>query len=226
MKIKDTMERVVHSARDVARGMRAELESEGSNAQATEAAPDALAIIKADHERVSALFGRILADEANVTKRRPIVAEVIRELETHAKMEETIFYPALRKRSKADDEDRQRVLEAVEEHGTLKDLIKKIKKSTGRDETLKAKVQVLKELVEHHVHEEEEAMFEEARRLLGETRLRALGVEIAAFKSRGRSGPKKARVAASRASKAPTRKSAGSTEASANGKGSLADKRA
>lgn len=183
MTMKDTLTRVVDSARDAARG--AGLEHDSAELEA----PDALKFLKDDHDRVSALFKEVLADDANVTKMRPVIAEIVRELETHAKMEESIFYPALRKRSKATGEDRQRVLEALEEHGTLKDLIKKIKRSTGRDETLKAKVQVLSELVEHHVHEEEHEMFGEAKRLLGESRLRALGEDMAVFKTRGKRGP-------------------------------------
>ncbi len=181
--MKSTIDAVVDSAQELAHNVGL---AHSHDDAPTETAPDALVIIKDDHERVAALFARALAADTVVTKMRPVVAEIVRELETHAKMEETIFYPALQKRTKAADDDRQRVLEAYEEHGTLKDLIKKIKKSTGRDESLRAKVQVLKELVEHHVREEEHAMFAEAHRLLGETRLRALGVEMVAYKNRGK----------------------------------------
>ncbi len=200
--MKSTIDAVVDSAHELARSVG--LDGAHDDEAEPKTAPDALAIIKDDHERVSALFERALAKDAVVTKMRPVVDEIVRELETHAKMEETIFYPALQKRTKAADDDRQRVLEAYEEHGTLKDLIKKIKKSTGRDESLRAKVQVLKELVEHHVREEEQAMFAEAHRLLGETRLRALGVEMAAFKNRGKRG-KGSREASGRTTKSATR---------------------
>ncbi|GAC1629341.1 MAG: hypothetical protein NVS4B5_20360 [Vulcanimicrobiaceae bacterium] len=185
MSMKETLAGVIDSAHDTARKIGLEHDGEEGG---HDAAPDALAIIKADHDRVADLFKRALADDSNVTKMRPLVAEILSELETHAKMEESLFYPALYKKSKSADEDRQRVLEAAEEHGTLKDLMKKIKKSTGRDETLRAKVQVLSELVKHHVEEEEHEMFDEARRLLGEKRLEALGVEMTAFKSRGKRG--------------------------------------
>lgn len=164
-----------------------------------ESAPDALAIIKDDHDRVDALFKRVLAsDGSSLAKTRPTIDEIVRELEAHAKMEETIFYPALRARTKATGDDRQTVLEAVEEHGTMKDLLRKIKKSTGRDETLRAKVQVLSELVAHHVREEEREMFAEAHRLLGEKRLAELGVAMAKFKAKA--APKPTRAKSPRAS--------------------------
>jgi hypothetical protein len=78
--------------------------------------PDALALIKTDHEEVAKLFERALDDSSK---------------------------------------EKASVLEAAEEHACVKDLIAKIKRITGRDETLQAKVAVLKELVEHHVKEEE-----------------------------------------------------------------------
>src|SRR5206468_1799763 len=45
-----------------------------------------------------------------------------------------------------------------------------------------AKAGVLRELVEHHIREEEKEMFPEARRLMGESQLRAIGDEVAARK--------------------------------------------
>ncbi|GAC1550460.1 MAG: hypothetical protein NVS3B16_24890 [Vulcanimicrobiaceae bacterium] len=180
MSLKESVTRVVDGAKDAMEHLHA------ANGRP---APDALAIIKADHERVSALFKTVLSgDGGSMAKARKTIDEIVHELEMHAKMEETLFYPALRARTKASGDDRQTVLEAVEEHGSIKDLLKKIKRSSGRDETLKAKVQVLSEIVEHHVHEEEQEMFGEAHRLLGEKRLADLGVAMAKFKSKASGG--------------------------------------
>lgn len=174
MTIPSTVARVVGSAHDMLEHLIP-----------AEPHADALEIIKADHERVSALFKIVLGGEPPA-KARATIAEIVRELEAHAKMEEKLFYPALRARTKATGDDRQTVLEAVEEHGSIKDLIKKIKRSTGRDETLRAKLVVLSEIVEHHVREEEHEMFGEAKRLLGEKRLAELGVAMAKFKEKAR----------------------------------------
>jgi len=102
------------------------------------------------------------------------------------------------------------VLEAFEEHGVVKDLIAKIRRITGRDESLEAKVTVLKELVEHHVKEEESTIFAEARRVLG-NKLQPLGAEMQRFKERAGAAPKKA---ARSSRKAPARKASRSTSPS------------
>jgi len=47
-----------------------------------------------------------------------------------------------------------------------------------------AKVTVLKELVQHHVKEEETEIFDEAKHALGNERLQQLGAEMQRFKDR------------------------------------------
>jgi iron-sulfur cluster repair protein YtfE (RIC family) len=141
-------------------------------------APDALTLIHSDHVEVAQLFEIALGDGPAAQKRNA-VTKILEALTLHAKMEEAIFYPALRKAGKAQEKDS--VLEAAEEHGVVKDLIAKIQRLEGRDETLKAKLTVLKESVEHHVREEESTIFEEARRVLG-SRLAELGAEMQRFK--------------------------------------------
>jgi hemerythrin-like domain-containing protein len=103
------------------------------------------------------------------------------------------------------------VLEAAEEHACVKDLIAKIKRITGPDETLEAKVTVLKELVEHHVKEEESEMFSEARSVLG-ANLDALGEEMQRFKDRAGAGNA---VAPARKKRAPAKKASTSRKATA-----------
>jgi hemerythrin superfamily protein len=148
--------------------------------------PDALELIRSDHREVDALFATALADDTPSAQRRSTIAKITQALTVHAQMEEALFYPALRKAGGADERDS--VLEAAEEHGVVKDLIAKIEAIRGRDETLIAKVTVLKELVHHHVKEEESEIFSEARSALGEERLASLGAEMLRFKQRALRG--------------------------------------
>jgi hemerythrin superfamily protein len=156
-------------------------------------APDALELIRTDHREVDALFEVALGEGTPSAQRRGAIAKIVEALTIHAEMEEALFYPALRKAGGKDERDS--VLEANEEHGVVKDLIAKIEESRGRDETLNAKVTVLKELVQHHVNEEESTIFDEARKALGEERLQRLGEEMQRFKERrqrgGRGGARK-----------------------------------
>lgn len=173
-------------------------------------APDALTLLHQDHEMVNGLFERALDEDAPAAQRRSAIAEICEALTVHAKMEESLFYPALRRAGKS--EERDSVLEAGEEHGMVKDMVAKIKRSQGRDETLKAKVTVLKEMVQHHVREEESTIFDEARRVMG-NKLQALGEEMQRFKERAQR-PAARRTAATRTT-SPARKTAGGRKSTA-----------
>jgi hemerythrin superfamily protein len=148
---------------------------------------DAISVLKADHRKVGELLDEVAALSATShAKRHALFERIDRELTIHSKIEESIFYPALKKASSAkhDDEAKQEVLEAYEEHSNVKGMIEKLARTDPADETYNAKLQVLGELVKHHVHEEERKMFVEARRLMDESELEDLGAELAQAKER------------------------------------------
>ncbi|HET9393629.1 MAG TPA: hemerythrin domain-containing protein [Candidatus Rubrimentiphilum sp.] len=102
----------------------------------------------------------------------------------HSKIEETIFYPALKQKAKSekDDDATEEVLEAFEEHANVKSMIEKLEATGAADETYNAKLEVLSELIKHHVHEEEHEMFKEASELMDESELEELGGRLAQMK--------------------------------------------
>ena len=130
---------------------------------ATTKTQDAVALLKADHKEVHAMFEEYegLGDRANVSKNK-LVAKICKALKIHTQIEEEIFYPAVREASK-DTEDM--VDEAVVEHASAKDLIAQLEEMDPEDDLYDAKVKVLGELIDHHVEEEEEEMFPKARKL-------------------------------------------------------------
>jgi hemerythrin superfamily protein len=136
---------------------------------------DAVALLKADHEEVHAMFEQYegLGDRANAGKAK-LVAKICQALKAHTQIEEEIFYPAVRAASK-DTEDM--VDEAVVEHASAKDLIAQLEAMDPEDDLYDAKVKVLGELIDHHVEEEEDEMFPKARKL--KLDLAALGEEMA-----------------------------------------------
>ena len=154
----------------------------------TAATRDALSLLKADHQRVSDLFDKFegLGERAHKT-REATVHTIIEELSVHAGIEETVFYPALRERIAADDEGQ--VLEALEEHHIVKFLLSELQSLRSEDERYTAKVTVLRELVDHHVDEEESEMFTQARRAFSRTELADLGDDLTAARP---SAPKRA----------------------------------
>lgn len=143
---------------------------------------DALKVLKEDHKKVKTLFGEVeaLGDRA-VSQRKKLFQQIDRELTIHAKVEETVFYPAFRRRAN-NGEEREEVLEAYEEHNIVKTIIGELEDLDPKDETYKPKLNVLKELVEHHVKEEEGPMFKMARELFEKDELEELGERIVTAK--------------------------------------------
>jgi len=142
---------------------------------ATAAGPDATALLRADHKRVSALFDAY-EGARSVAKKKAIVASICLELSVHAQVEEEIFYPAV----KAALKDKEMVPEATVEHATLKELIAQVKDKTPDGEMFDAKIKVMSEYVKHHVKEEQNEMFPKAKK--SRLDMNALGAQIAARK--------------------------------------------
>ncbi len=136
---------------------------------------DALKLLKEDHKKVKTLFGEVeaLGDRANA-QRKKLFTRIDKELTVHAKIEETIFYPEFRRRAE-NSEERDEVLEAYEEHSIVTNLIHELEDLDPKDETYKPKLSVLKELVNHHVKEEEGTMFKMARELFDKEDLNEIG---------------------------------------------------
>jgi hemerythrin superfamily protein len=129
-----------------------------------EKSEDAIEMLKADHQKVRDLFQQYTAAGAQNAKRQ-IAEQVFVELETHAQLEELVFYPAFAE--EAGDEGQQLVEEARQEHQEVKDLIAELR-DHGTDAEFDTKFRALMENVEHHVQEEEAEMFPEAEEILAE----------------------------------------------------------
>ena len=136
-------------------------------------------LLKGDHKKVAGILEKIDATtERGVKTREELFAQLKTELDVHARIEETIFYPALEQA----DETRDITLEAFEEHRLVKQLLGELA-TLGKDkEEWTAKFTVLKENIEHHVEEEEGEMFTKARKVLSEEDAQALGTRMEAAK--------------------------------------------
>lgn len=119
---------------------------------------DAIAMLRADHKKVSGLFEEYEKTNS-AAKKFKLTNEICTELTVHAEVEEEIFYPAV----KAALKDKELVPEATVEHATLKDLIAQVKDKQPDGEMFDAKIKVMSEYVKHHVKEEQNEMFPKAR---------------------------------------------------------------
>lgn len=141
---------------------------------------DILTLIKRDHDEVKALFKEFeeTSDRAKSTRAK-LANKIIDMLDVHTRVEEHVFYDPLRERTKGGSEDRTKILEAFEEHGLARDMIGKIEETDAKDETYVAKMDVLREAVEHHIKEEESQVFKVARALLEKEELNEMGTRFA-----------------------------------------------
>lgn len=123
---------------------------------------DPLQLLKKQHREVEGLFKKALKAEG-ASERKHLMQQIAHDLELHTKIEEDVFYPAIRaiEAKKAEE----MVLEAYEEHHVVKLVLKELPGVDPEDERFHAKMTVLKELVKHHVEEEEKEMFKLAKKL-------------------------------------------------------------
>jgi hemerythrin-like domain-containing protein len=87
-------------------------------------------------------------------------------------IEQEIFYPAIQ------SVDRDLISEAFEEHALAELSLKRLIGTDPGAEEFKARVVALKELIGHHVKEEEEELFPKAEKALGDDRLSKLGSQM------------------------------------------------
>ncbi len=137
---------------------------------------DAVAMLKADHKKVSGLFEDFEKSRAATVKKR-LVAQICLELTVHTTLEEEIFYPAV----KAALKDHELVPEANVEHASVKDLIAQVEGVEPDGEVYDARVKVMGEFVKHHVKEEQNEMFPKAKKT--KLDMLELGAQMAARKA-------------------------------------------
>jgi hemerythrin superfamily protein len=143
-------------------------------------------LLKKQHKNVKALFKKVDKTEDG-RQRRQLMDEIANELKIHTKIEEEIFYPAVREIGTEKAEEM--IDEAFEEHHVVDLVLAELPKVDPEDERFAAKMTVLSELVEHHADEEEEEMFPMAEKKLGAEELKALGArmeQMAGMNGRGR----------------------------------------
>jgi iron-sulfur cluster repair protein YtfE (RIC family) len=135
---------------------------------------DAFELMMNDHRKVSDIFDRIESGDASL--RRELFPRLKQELDVHAHVEETIFYPALKERP----ETRDIAAHAYSEHNEVKQLLDELHAGLGGadDGAWAAKLTKLRQSVEHHVREEEGQMFTQARAALADAQVAQLGARM------------------------------------------------
>jgi len=143
---------------------------------------NAIDMLVQDHVRVKDILTQLSeSSERALKKRADLLAKLEMELIIHTHLEEEILYPAF-KQAGSKEQDIM-YYEAKEEHRTVDSLVLPDLKATdpGTPE-FAGRVKVCKELLEHHIEEEEEEMFPQCEELLGSDQLEELGAQMEALK--------------------------------------------
>ena len=136
---------------------------------------NAIELLVQDHKLVKKLLEELSSTtERAVKKRTELLQRIGQELQIHTALEEQILYPAIKQAG--GKEEAKMYYEAKEEHRTVDALVLPdlLHTEAGTLE-FAGRVKVMKELLEHHIEEEEDELFPTAKKLLGMEQLEELG---------------------------------------------------
>lgn len=144
---------------------------------------NAIELLKTDHEKVKGILNQLSESTNRALKKRAELLEKLElEITIHTQLEEQILYPAFKEAGGKEQDEMY--YEAKEEHRTVDSLVLPDLKSTDPSTPeFAGRVKVVKELLEHHIEEEETEMFPQAKKLLGNAKLEELGKEMEVMKA-------------------------------------------
>jgi hemerythrin superfamily protein len=148
-------------------------------------------LLQKQHRKVERLFDSLEKGRGDSKAR---LRELANDLAGHMAIEQEIFYPRIR------DLDVDLVTESFEEHAVAELALKRLLNTSEDDVAFHARVKSLKELIQHHVKEEEAQLFpkvdeqledEEATALAKQMKARFQEVAEAGYESVLPKGPSK-----------------------------------
>jgi hypothetical protein len=146
-----------------------------------ESQPDILDTLQAEHDEVQELLGK-LVDSDGAREQKQLVQKIKNALVPHSKAEEKVVYDAvLALRGKDAKIDGN---EGYIEHGLADATLKKLDKLTANTPEFKAAAKVLKELIGHHVEEEERNIWAQVKQNFSDEQREEMNREFLAAKKK------------------------------------------
>lgn len=136
---------------------------------------NAISLLEKQHRKVEQILKRLQNAKSG---QEDLVTELATNLTAHSRIEEEIFYPACREVLKGKDSI---ILESYEEHAVVVLELDRLIKSKVSGEMFKARAKVIKDLVTHHIDEEEEQLLPKIQKMMDEDTLDQLGDEMKAL---------------------------------------------
>ena len=144
---------------------------------------NAIELLKADHVKVKSILAQLSeSTDRAIKKRTELLEKLEMEISIHTRLEEEILYPAFKEAGSKEQDIMY--FEAKEEHRTVDSLVlPDLKLTDPSTPEFAGRVKVVKELLEHHIEEEETEIFPQAKKLLGKARLDDLGSQMEAMRA-------------------------------------------
>ena len=144
---------------------------------------DAITLLKQDHQKVKKLMAELeKTTERGVKTREELFGKLMAELTVHERIEEEIFYPAVKERAET-KQVQELIAESYEEHHFVDMIAEEIKETPFEAEEWAAKFKVMMENIEHHAIEEEEGkLFPKVQRAFSKAELEDLGARMLELK--------------------------------------------
>lgn len=141
---------------------------------------DALSQLEIDHRRVETLFARACL-QTHGPSRQALVDQILKELTTHAELEETVVYPRIAQALPAAP---WLVETSIEDHDEMRSVMAVVE-SAEDEQSLLIGIRALQLVVQAHVAVEEGEIFPAFRQMATPDTLRTLDDEAATHRAGG-----------------------------------------
>lgn len=123
--------------------------------------------IKKEHKEFKNLITQV--ENAEGEPKNELFKELYAKIKGHHEAEEHVVFPDVKEKS--DEEGKEIVREMIEEHSLISYQFSLLQRTAIDNETWDAKFSVLKEVLTHHLDEEEKEFFKQAKKVLKENEL-------------------------------------------------------
>lgn len=142
---------------------------------------DILDTLEAEHDQVQELLEKLTKSES-AAEQKSLVAQVKKALVPHTKAEEQVVYDAV-----AALNDKKAQMDGAEgytEHALASATLKQLESLTANTSDFKAHAKVLKELVNHHIQEEESNVWSDVKKNFSDEQRARMNRDFLAAKKR------------------------------------------
>jgi hemerythrin-like domain-containing protein len=133
--------------------------------------------LKKEHNEVKGIISQI---EKKGDDSGDLMRQLSKSLDVHMSGEEKYFYPEMKEFPTL----HEMIIEALEEHDAADKVLRKLKWMTFGEAGFNARLKVLKEMLEHHIEEEEKRIFPQASKVVSEDQLKEIEQNYLEYKDR------------------------------------------